>query len=85
MAKNSVEIDGTKLRRLTRRLRMTVQELAAAMGRDPQTIYRMQQGRGDATFQFLDELSEVAGREAVAEIIASADDREDFLNVIRPK
>jgi predicted transcriptional regulator len=81
---DSIEIDGDALRRLLRRLRMSVQELAPLIGKHPQTIYRLQQGRGDASMEFLDALAEVAGRESVANILVRPADREDFLNAIAP-
>lgn len=81
---DSIEIDGEKLRRLLQRLRLSVQELAPLVGRHPQTIYRLQQGRGTTTLAFLDDLSEVAGESNVAELIVNDEDRAAFLDNITP-
>ena len=82
MDTTSIEIDAQRLRLLMRRLRMSVQELALLVGRHPQTIYRLQTGRGKTTLAFLDDLAEVAGRQDVADIIVDHADREAFLNAI---
>lgn len=81
---DSIEIDGDALRRLLRRLRLSVQELAPLIGKHPQTVYRLQQGRGTTSLEFLDSLAEVAGREPVSALIVDEAVREDFLNAITP-
>lgn len=81
---DSIEIDGDRLRRLLQRLRLSVQELAPMIGKHPQTIYRLQQGRGTTSLTFLDDLAEVAGQEHVADLIVDDEDRAAFLDNITP-
>jgi len=79
MENNSIEIDGLALKRVLRRARLSANDLAERMGKHAQTIYRLQQGRGNTTMTFLDELAEHLGRDIVAGLITHDEDREDFL------
>src|SRR4051812_6990771 len=81
---DSIEIDGEKLRRLLQRMRLSVQELAPLIGKHPQTIYRLQQGRGTTSLTFLDDLAEVAGEDNVADLVVDDEDRAAFLEHITP-